>query len=71
MSGAIPTIPQYAFMARCTVKAQGRLYLLPGACIPLLAGSNSNMASTIVTGAFGGFPQYLFMNVRIGDELFN
>jgi hypothetical protein len=29
MSGAIPPLPQYAFMARCLVKAQGQLYLLP------------------------------------------
>jgi len=28
MSGAIPPLPQYAFMA-CSVKAQGQLYLLP------------------------------------------
>jgi hypothetical protein len=27
MSGAIPPIPQYAFMAWCLVKAQGQLYL--------------------------------------------
>jgi hypothetical protein len=27
MSGAIPPLPQYAFMARCLVKAQGQLYL--------------------------------------------
>jgi hypothetical protein len=27
MSGAIPPLPQYAFMARCSVKAQGQLYL--------------------------------------------
>jgi hypothetical protein len=29
MSGAIPPLPQYAFMAWCLVKAQGQLYLLP------------------------------------------
>jgi len=28
MSGAIPLLPQYAFMALCLVKAQGQLYLL-------------------------------------------
>jgi hypothetical protein len=27
MSGAIPPIPPYAFMAWCLVKAQGKLYL--------------------------------------------
>jgi hypothetical protein len=27
MSGAIPPLPQYTFMARCSVKAQGHLYL--------------------------------------------
>jgi hypothetical protein len=27
MSGAIPSFPQYAFMAWCLVKAQGQLYL--------------------------------------------
>jgi hypothetical protein len=27
MSGAIPTLSQYAFMAWCSVKAQGQLYL--------------------------------------------
>jgi hypothetical protein len=26
MSGAIPPLPQYAFMAWCSVKAQGQLY---------------------------------------------
>jgi hypothetical protein len=28
MSGAIPPLPQYAFMAWCSVEAQGQLYLL-------------------------------------------
>jgi hypothetical protein len=28
MSGAIPRLPQYVFMAWCSVKAQGQLYLL-------------------------------------------
>jgi hypothetical protein len=28
MSGAIPPLPQYAFMAWCSVQAQGYLYLL-------------------------------------------
>jgi hypothetical protein len=28
MSGAIPPLPQYAFMAWCLVKAKGQLYLL-------------------------------------------
>jgi hypothetical protein len=27
MSGAIHSLPQYAFMAWCSVKAQGQLYL--------------------------------------------
>jgi len=27
MSGAIPSLPQYVFMAWCSVKAQGQLYL--------------------------------------------
>jgi hypothetical protein len=27
MSGAIPPLPQYAFMAWCSVEAQGQLYL--------------------------------------------
>jgi hypothetical protein len=27
MNGAIPPLPQYAFMAWCSVKAQGQLYL--------------------------------------------
>jgi hypothetical protein len=27
MSGVIPPLPQYAFMAWCSVKAQGQLYL--------------------------------------------
>jgi len=27
MSGTIPPLPQYAFMALCSVKAQGQLYL--------------------------------------------
>jgi len=29
MCGAIPPLPQYAFMTCCLVKAQGQLYLLP------------------------------------------
>jgi hypothetical protein len=30
MRGAIPPLPQYAFMAWCSIKkAQGQLYLLP------------------------------------------
>jgi hypothetical protein len=29
MSGAIPPLPQYSFMAWCLVKAQGQLYLHP------------------------------------------
>jgi len=29
MSGAIPPLPQYAFMAWCSVKAQQQLYLYP------------------------------------------
>jgi len=29
MSGATPPLPQYAFTAWCSVKAQGQLYLLP------------------------------------------
>jgi len=28
MRGAIPPLPRYAFMAWCSVKAQGQLYLL-------------------------------------------
>jgi hypothetical protein len=28
-SGAIPLIPQYAFMFWCSVKAQGQIYVLP------------------------------------------
>jgi hypothetical protein len=27
MSGAVPLLPQYAFMVWCSVKAQGQLYL--------------------------------------------
>jgi hypothetical protein len=29
MCGAIPQLPQYAFVALCWVKAQGKLYILP------------------------------------------
>jgi hypothetical protein len=29
MRGDIPPLPQYVFMAWCSVKAQGQLYLLP------------------------------------------
>jgi hypothetical protein len=29
MGGAIPPLPQYAFMMWCLVKAQGQLYLFP------------------------------------------
>jgi hypothetical protein len=29
MCGAIPPLPRYAFMAWCSVKAQGQLYLYP------------------------------------------
>jgi hypothetical protein len=28
MSGVIPPLPQYAFMAWCSVKAQGQLYFI-------------------------------------------
>jgi hypothetical protein len=27
MSGAVPPLPQYTFMAWCSIKAQGQLYL--------------------------------------------
>jgi hypothetical protein len=29
MCGAVSPLPQYAFMAWCSVKAQGQVYLLP------------------------------------------
>jgi hypothetical protein len=29
MSGVVPPLPQYAFMAWFSVKAQGKLYFLP------------------------------------------
>jgi hypothetical protein len=29
MSGAIPSLPKYTFMAWCSVKAEGQPYLLP------------------------------------------
>jgi len=29
MRGAIPPLPQYAFMTWCSVEAQGQLYFLP------------------------------------------
>jgi len=45
MTGAMPPLPQYAFMAWCSVKAQGLLYLHLFTChfavwsgIPLLTG---------------------------------
>jgi hypothetical protein len=35
MGGAVPPLPQYAFMAWCSGGAQGQLYLLPlRFCIP-------------------------------------
>jgi hypothetical protein len=37
MSGAIPPLPQYAFIAWCSVKAQGQLYLY------LLAGPEGSV----------------------------
>jgi hypothetical protein len=33
MSGALPSLPQYAFMAWCSVKAQGQLYLYLTSCV--------------------------------------
>jgi len=33
MRGAISPLPQYAFMAWCSVKSQGKLYLLPLPCM--------------------------------------
>jgi hypothetical protein len=36
MSGAVPPLPQYAFMAWCSVKAQGQLYLLLQKCLEKL-----------------------------------
>jgi hypothetical protein len=37
MSGAIPPLPQYAFMARCSVKAQGQLHHLHDCHISVLS----------------------------------
>jgi hypothetical protein len=46
MNGAIPPLPQYVFMARCSVKAQGRLYFLP---IPENNNNNNNNNITLIT----------------------
>jgi len=46
MRGAIPPLPQYAFMAWCSVKARGQLYLLPlPVPLPLPSYVNSFLSS--------------------------
>jgi hypothetical protein len=44
MSGAIPSLPQCAFMAWCSVKAQGLLYLYLYITLPL---HNCNEGSSL------------------------
>jgi hypothetical protein len=40
MRGAIPQLPQYAFMAWWSVKSQGELYLYPSWHFPLVTGED-------------------------------
>jgi hypothetical protein len=55
MSGAIPPLPQYAFMAWCSVKAQGQLYLY------------SNQMKPSKYSVLSGLPSYLnFSLIRRG-----
>jgi hypothetical protein len=44
MSGAVPPLPQYAFMAWCPVKAQGQLYIY------LFAFERGNVPSGSIKG---------------------
>jgi hypothetical protein len=47
MKGAMPPIPQYAFMAWCSVKAQGQLYLYLSFCMDeklFLSNEGKNIA---------------------------
>jgi len=57
MSGTIPPLPQYAFMAWCLVKAQGQLYLLP-CIIPQPCGGRH------VTTSRENLPRNAFTNVK-------
>jgi hypothetical protein len=44
MSVAIPTLPQYAFMAWCSVKSQGQLYLtIKGKIVAVLLNEHQAM----------------------------
>jgi hypothetical protein len=55
MSGAVPPLPQYAFMAWCSVKAQGQLYIyltlpyltLSYITLPYLTSSHGRHVDTI------------------------
>jgi hypothetical protein len=49
MSEAIPPLPQYAFMARCLVKAQGQLYLY---LLPVRISVELSTSLKIFVGSF-------------------
>jgi len=72
MSGAIPPLPQYAFMAWCLVKAQGTtLPLQQSNCwrhiknawrfVPVHEAGNSLVWGQRMRGAITPLPQYVFM----------
>jgi hypothetical protein len=51
MNGAILSLPQYAFMAWCSVKAQGQLYLyLPDVANKLLRVPTENKCIECIMG---------------------
>jgi hypothetical protein len=53
MSGTIPSLPQYAFMAWCLVKAQGQLYLLHLQALPQMVVLPAHALDTPPTPACG------------------
>jgi len=63
MSGAIPRLPQYTFMAWCSVEAQGQLYLLPlrnmqnggRPCYPLFEDSSCSSSDAEYEGVSKSF----------------
>jgi hypothetical protein len=48
MSGVTPPLPQNAFMAWCSVKAQGQLYLLPSFICRTSEGGKELIADLLV-----------------------
>jgi hypothetical protein len=71
MSGAIHPLPQYAFMAWCLVKAQGKLllYLKEGAFLFFLASSPTiSLVNTQGNRCFGRFSYNVHWSVKLCSE---